>query len=83
MATFLNLCNIKTTLYATFDKNQTIICYHFRSICYILDETDPEGEIFPSFEIQMCLEVSISTDATMSNYLKTLDFFNYLSLPLK
>ncbi|XP_076749810.1 dynein beta chain, ciliary-like [Xylocopa sonorina] len=26
------------------------------SICYILDETDPEGNIQPSFEIQLCLE---------------------------
>lgn len=34
------------------------IYYVFRSICYILDETDPEGDIYPSFEIQMCLEVN-------------------------
>ncbi|XP_017887523.2 dynein beta chain, ciliary-like [Ceratina calcarata] len=26
------------------------------SICYILDETDPEGDLLPSFEIQICLE---------------------------
>ncbi|XP_015433748.1 PREDICTED: dynein beta chain, ciliary-like [Dufourea novaeangliae] len=29
------------------------------SICYILDETDPEGNIYPLFEIQLHLEVNI------------------------
>ncbi|KAG7187946.1 hypothetical protein KM043_013908 [Ampulex compressa] len=28
------------------------------SICYILDETDPEAKISPLFEIQVCLEAS-------------------------
>ena len=27
------------------------------SICYILDETDPEAEIFPLFEVQLCLKI--------------------------
>lgn len=30
-------------------------CFFF-SICYILDETDPEASIFPLFEVQLCLE---------------------------
>lgn len=41
-----------------FIKVKKSIYYVFRSICYILDETDPEGDIYPSFEIQMCLEVN-------------------------
>lgn len=30
----------------------------FTSICYILDETDPEGKALPLFEIQLHLETS-------------------------
>lgn len=39
-------------------KYRSTTYYYFHSICYILDETDPEGDIHPLFEIQLCLEVS-------------------------
>ncbi|XP_076387377.1 dynein beta chain, ciliary-like [Megachile rotundata] len=47
------------------------------SICYILDETDPEGNIYPSFEIQLCLEASIKFDPCCNQLKSTFTRLKY------
>lgn len=64
-------------LYDHFCEICKIICYYFCSICYILDETDPEGEMYPAFEIQLCLEVNIHKSVCELFYISvsTVQFF--------
>lgn len=37
----------------------TLFIHYFKiySVCYILDETDPQADVHPLFEVNLCLEI--------------------------